>query len=111
MLLAHGCARCSPAVPSMFCSDFVGSCQATLEKEKMTPVLHLVSEFSKGVIFLLYAGLLMMVLYWMLCGLPKKAPQHESVQDGCDTRSSVRFLLEDPLLRGGGVELQLGGTE
>ena len=75
----------------------------------MTPVLHLVSEFSKGVIFLLYAGLLMMVLYWMFCGLPKKAPQHESVQDGCDTRSSVRFWKK--FSGGCGVELQLSGTE
>ena len=46
--------------------------EVTLEKEKVTPVLHLVSEFSKGVIVLLYAGLSMMVLYWMLWGLPKK---------------------------------------
>ena len=83
--------------------------QATLEKEKVTPVLHLVSEFSKGVIVLLYAGLSMMVLYWMLCGLPKKAPQHESVQDGCDTRSLVEFRTIG--WRGLGVELQQGGTE
>ena len=67
--------------------------EATLEKEKMTPVLHLVSEFSKVVIFLLYGGLLMMVLYWMLCGLPKKAPQHESVQDGCDTSWAIFLCI------------------
>ena len=67
--------------------------EATLEKEKVTPVLHLVSEFSKGVIVLLYAGLSMMVLYWMLCGLPKKAPQHESVQDGCDTSWAIFLCI------------------
>ena len=67
--------------------------EATLEKEKVTPVLHLVSEFSKGVIVLLYAGLSMMVLHWMLCGLPKKAPQHESVQDGCDTSWAIFLCI------------------
>ena len=53
------------------------------QPEKVTHLLYFLGQLSRGVVILLYFCLLMMVLAWLLYGLPKKAQQDERVKDGC----------------------------
>eukprot|EP00438_Fugacium_kawagutii_P023423 Skav207924 [mRNA] locus=scaffold1441:24748:29616:+ [translate_table: standard] len=57
--------------------------QAPYQPERVTPLLHFFSQFSKIVVISLYFALLMLVFVWFVCGLPKKAPQDASVKDKC----------------------------
>lgn len=59
--------------------------QVSYQPETVTPLLHFFSQFSKAVVMVLYFFLLMSVIVWLLRGLPTKAPQDESVKDGCPT--------------------------
>ena len=43
------------------------------QPEKVTHLLYFLGQLSRGVVILLYFCLLMMVLAWLLYGLPKKA--------------------------------------
>lgn len=65
--------------------------QVAYEPEKVTPLLHSLGQFSKGMVIFLYVCLMIMVLAWLMRGLPKKAPQDEKVKDGCP-RTWLIFL-------------------
>ena len=65
--------------------------QVAYEPEEVTPLLHSLGQFSKGMVIFLYVCLMIMVLAWLMRGLPKKAPQDKKVKDGCP-RTWLIFL-------------------
>eukprot|EP00435_Cladocopium_sp_Y103_P040367 s1481_g11.t1 len=66
--------------------------QVSYQPETVTPLLHFFSQFSKAVVLVVYFFLLMSVIVWLLRGLPKKAPQHHTVKDGCCPGTVLLFL-------------------
>ena len=62
-----------------------------MNPKKVTPLLHSLGQFSKGMVIFLYVCLMIMVLAWLMRGLPKKAPQDKKVKDGCP-RTWLIFL-------------------
>ena len=62
-----------------------------MRPKKKTPLLRSLGQFSKGMVIFLYVCLLLMVLAWLMRGLPEKAPQDKKVKDGCP-RTWLIFL-------------------
>lgn len=56
-------------------------------------VLQILSSMSKMIIAVVFALFLAMGVYWLICGLPRKAPQDASVKAGCTTSWLIFLCL------------------
>ena len=60
-------------------------------------LLELLEELGKGITVLVFLSFLLAAFY-LLCGLPKKAPQHPTVKSGCPTSWMVFLSLAYALI-------------
>lgn len=68
--------------------------QVAYEPEEVTPLLHSLGQFSKGMVIFLYVCLMIMVLAWLMRGLPKKAPQDKK-SEGWVSQDVVDLFVLD----------------
>ena len=56
-------------------------------------VLHVLASMSKMIIGAVFVLFLAISVYWLICGVPRKAPQDASVKAGCSTSWFIFLCL------------------